>query len=287
MSYRQIAAMMMAAFIFLFFVYLCIYLRRQEKKRHFDMRSIANGYVAMDAAAAQSASTLSSGIFKGYAEKIQSCLDQIYETDTRPDSIIKHQIMIFVFGMCFAVIAQLLFRFAAITFGIVLTVFILTWMPYNELISQVQKKKNDFDKALPAYETNLLLGLQAGATTIKSMEMAVKTLPPGLVQIEFQQLMRDIQMTSNNIAKPYMQLAKRVDTTDCDRFGNIVISGVKNGNSMTEILTQESEYMAQQQLNRIQEAGQKAGIKATAISSGLIFRPLIIIFIAPLMSSSM
>ncbi len=286
MNYRQLAALLFSLFLFLFFAGLVILFKSKERRKQ-AMRNIAYGYASIDAGSQNAASTLSSGILKGYAQNLQSMLNEIYEGNATPQSLMKKQIMILLFGLSFTLISHLVFKVLIVTLIIFFTTLILAFMPYSSLKSSVNGKRAAFDDALNAFETNMLLGLESNATPIKSMEMAVRTLPEGLVRIEFQQLLRDIQLDSDNIAKPYMKLAQRVPTKDCERFCNIIISGVKNGNSMRDILSQESEHMSQQQLNKIQEQGQKNSIKATAISSGLIFLPLIIIFIAPLMANSM
>ena len=55
---------------------------------------------------------------------------------------------------------------------------------------------------------------------------------------------------------------------------------------MSQILENESEYMTQQTINRIKEKGERNSVKATAISSGLVFLPMIIIFLAPLIANT-
>lgn len=286
MNIRSFGILVFCMSVLLFFVMIAVALKTKRRQKK-TMEDLIFGYNRVSQAAQDDADYLSSGPLSGYAHKLDEMLAEIYEEKTTSQSIIKTQIMSFFSGLAIGVIAYLVthsFLMVLIVMGLT---GIITYLPYGEVMSEVQKKREQFDRALPAFETNLLLGLQAGANPVKSMEMALQSLNDEYVQIEFKQLLRDIQLNTDNLAKPYMELSRRVKTKDCERFCAIIITGVKNGNTMSEILSQEAEIMNLQLLNRIQEMGQKNSIKATAISSGMIFLPLIIIFVAPLMSNSM
>ncbi len=199
----------------------------------------------------------------------------------------KFELMMLIGGLGITFLIHLVFNFILITLvSLGLTIYAVL-MKEMELKSKIRAKESGFDDALPQFETNMLLGMQAGAGVQKSMEMAIKNLPEGLVQVEFKKLLLETKTYTDDIALPYLNLSKRVPTKDCERFCNIIIAGLRNGNSMSEILTNESEYMTQQVLNKIKEKGERNAVTATAISSGLVFLPLIVIFLAPMLASSM
>lgn len=288
MTYREIAILVFCASFFLFFVVLAIQQQKKQKKRA-DVYKLVNGQMMLDA---ENSSSIDSGIeatgwYQKRVQTIQSQLNQLYDDEQTPESIIKLQLHILVYGLALTVLVHLVLQVFIITIICLFLTLYCFILPDLQLKSQIKKKYADFDAILPQYESNLLLGLEAGASLHKAMEMAVRTLPPGLVQIEFRQLLLENSMYADNVALPYMRLSQRIPTKDCERFCNIVISGLKNGNSMSDILKQEGEYMSAQQLNRIKEQGEKNTVKSTAIVSGMVFMPLIIIFIAPLMANSM
>lgn len=288
MSFRELMILIGAGCILLFFIVLSILVSAKPKGQT-NLDDIVNGQVSMtrrDMKKEIRDRIDNSTLYQKRREKLQRMLDLTYNTEETPETIMKFQLMAFITGIGCTILLDLIFNFLLIT----VTAFALTvyavMMKDMSLKSKIKAKEEGFDNALPQFETNMLLGMQAGAGLQKSMEMAIKTLPEGLVQVEFKKLLLETKTYTEDIALPYMNLSKRVQTKDCERFCNIVISGLKNGNSMGEILDNESEHMTQEVLNKIKEKGEKNAIAATAISSGLVFLPLIIIFLAPMVASS-
>jgi len=289
MSFRELMILIGAGCILLFFIVLSI-LVSVKPKGQTKLDDILNGQVTMtkrDMKKEIRDKIDNSTLYQKRCGKLQRMLDLTYNTDETPETIMKFQLMALITGIGCTILVDLIFNFILLTFiSIGLTVYAVL-MKDMTLKSKIKAKETGFDNALPQFETNMLLGMQAGAGLQKSMEMAIKTLPEGLVQVEFKKLLLETKTYTEDIALPYMNLSKRVPTKDCERFCNIVISGLKNGNSMGEILNNESEHMTQEVLNKIKEKGEKNAIAATAISSGLVFLPLIVIFLAPMMASSM
>ena len=289
MNIREIMLFIGICAILLFFILLSAILAAKTKS-HITLEEIVDGKTGLSKRNMKKEihdRINHSSFYQNRCNAIQHLLDLSYNTAETPESIIKFELMALICGVGITVLVSLVFRFLLISLiSCILTVYAVL-MKEMELKLKIKAKERGFDNALPQFETNMLLGMRAGAGLQKAMEMAIKTLPEGLVQIEFKKLLLESKTYTDDIALPYLNLSKRMPTKDCERFCNIVISGLKNGNSMGEILENESEFMTQQLLNKIKEQGERNSVKATAISSGLVFLPLLVIFLAPLMASSM
>lgn len=227
-----------------------------------------------------------SGYYKKRVLQLQEKLDLI-DIDDDPESIIKYQFMVLVSGIILTILVQIIFNFILLTMvciGVTIYCFMLKDIKINNTLKQ---KNEEFDSCLPQFENNMLLGLRAGAELYKAMELAIKTLPQGPVKSEFEKLLLESKTYTDNLALPFMNLSRRVPTKDCQRFCNVVVSGLKNGNSMGEILENESDYMTTQMLNKFKEKQDKNATIATAITSGFVFLPMIVLFLAPLMINSL
>lgn len=288
MDFKEIMILVGAGCVLLFFIVLSIVV--STKPNEINLEEIVNGQTSLtkrDLKKEIRTKIDSSTLYQKRCEKLKNLLELTYNKDETPESVMKFQLIVLCAGLGITLLLHMIFSFILITLlSLAVTVYAVL-MKDLTLKSLVKNKESGFDNALPLFETNMLLGLQAGIGIKKSMEMAIKTLPEGLVQIEFKKLLLESKTYTDDLALPYLNLSKRVPTKNCERFCNIVISGLKNGNSMSEILDNESEFMTQQVLNKIKEKGEKNGVKATAISSGLVFLPLLVIFLAPMMASSM
>lgn len=288
MGLRETLILLGCAGTLLFFACLSIYLTTRAKGE-INLEYIVNGHPSMskrDLRKEAKEKINNSTLYQQKYAKIQKLLDDTYDIEQTPESIIKFEIIALFGGLGITLLVHIIFNILILTLiSLGLTIY-ATLMKEMDLKNKYKRKLKGFDDALPQFEVNMLLGMQAGASIQKAMEMAIKTLPKGLVQVEFKKLLLESNTNADDIAIPYLNLSKRVPTKDCERFCNIVISGIRNGNSMTEILTNESEYMSQQVLNKIREQGEKNSVQATAVSTGLVFLPLLIIFLAPIMAST-
>lgn len=275
--------------VMLFFVVLSI-LFSSKPKGSMELEQIVNGQAVItkrDMYKELRTKVNNSSMYQKRVNYLQDMLNKTYNSETSPEYIMKFQFLALIGGLGITLLLHLIVNIVILDIlALCLTIY-FTMMQDLELKNKVKRKNEDFDNALPSFESNMLLGLQASASLPNAMEMAVKTIPEGLVKVEFKKLLLDSKISTDDIMLPYLQLSKRVPTKDCERFCNIVISGLKNGNSMSEILENESEYMNQQVLNRIKAKGEKDGVKAAAITSAMVFLPLLVIFLAPLMASSM
>lgn len=220
-------------------------------------------------------------------ESLNYKIAKTYNQDLTAEYITKWQFMSVLGGLGILILAEIIFSVLILNIIVVAGTFYLVFMYDLNLNGQIKAKNLSYDNSLPLFEMNMLLGLQSNASLPNAMELAIQTLPEGLVKIEFQKLLLDISVNTDNIALCYLDLSKRVPTKDNERFCNIVISGLKNGNSMSQILENESEYMQKQMLNKIREANERNMTKASLTTSAFVFLPLLVIFLAPMMMTSM
>lgn len=169
--------------------------------------------------------------------------------------------------------------------GLALTFFSVTAKD-RELSSKLQAKEADFDAQLPQFENSLLMGINAGATLTKAMELAIDAMMDSPSKEEFELLLTQTRTSTSDPSFPYLELAKRVHTKDCDQFTNLIINGVRNGTSMGTILESNSSTMMENMKNRIHEQNEKASTRATVFTSGFVLLPMIVIFLAPMIASS-
>lgn len=217
---------------------------------------------------------------------LQQMIALTFDRERTPDSIFQYQMITSILTIALTIILHSTFRNFLITAAVFIGMSVMTLRPDIALRSNLSKKCEDFDNNLPSFLNNMLLAMQAGSGIEKSMAMSIETLE-GDIKEDFLMLLNDTKTYTDDISKAYMNLSKRIQTKDCERFSNVVISGLKNGNKMSDILRDESSHLNKEQINKMLERGNKNKIKATAISTGLIFMPILVILIAPMMATSM
>lgn len=284
--------MLIIAIICILLFCLIIGLKLSTPKKKTNLAEIVDGQIGtgqvavLDMKEAVLTKIQNSSLYEKRVAQLQEQLDLLHDDEQTPEDIIKFQAICIAGGLGITLLLSLIIEFFVVPLVCLALTGYFAMMKDLSLKNKLKKKNDDFDDALPQFESSLLMAMQAGASLSKGMAMAVRTMEEGDVRNEFQQLLLESTTYSDNVALPYLNLSRRVHTKDCERFCNVVISGLKNGNTMSQILENESEYMSKQMLNRIEERGEKNAVKATAITSGLVFLPMIVIFLAPLIANS-
>lgn len=223
-----------------------------------------------------------------YMQKRKKYLEyaiDITESDETIENLSKYQhlclgVSIIACLLILIFVQKILFALIILAGGIFATVY-----PEMKLKGDVQKKYNDFDNALPDFISRISLAMGAGINLSQAMIIAVKGLD-GPIKKEFNRFLADIERNQDNISKPYLNLKKRIPTKACERFCSVVITGVRNGNRMADILEKETEYLNDELLTSMEEKAKKSEVTSTAISTGLIFLPITVLLIAPVMATS-
>lgn len=225
-------------------------------------------------------------LYKKRAEHLQKMIDLTYDEERTPESVFQWQMTWLLLALLAVPFLQLIFKFVPLTVGCLLMCLFMATSPDRDLASKYKKKCEDFDQGLPTFLTNMSLAMDSGCQLEDAMRMAIQTLDSTML-IEFQQLLIDITVFIDDKSIAFQKLMQRVNSKDCERFCNVIISGIKNGNRMEDIIKNESEMMNRNQITKIRENGEKKKNAAEAVSLALTFFPMIVIFIAPLMESAL
>ena len=149
-----------------------------------------------------------------------------------------------------------------------------------------QDKAHNFDKTLPVFISKVLLTLKVGMNLENALAYGVNSIDHPLVKKEFEKLMVDIRLYPDSISTAFVNLRKRVvGSQECEKFANIVVSGLKNGNPMQTILEQEMERISEKQIKEVREEQEKKTNFGMALTIITIFIPALLLFLIPLMST--
>lgn len=216
---------------------------------------------------------------------LEEMIHLTHDSERTPESIMDYQKTAAIFGIISIFLIMVLLKNVLFTvLGVLLFGYIL-FLPDINLKQNVTKIREDFDKTLIDFLNQVYLAMHSGLNLNRAMDLASETIE-GVSKIEFKQLMLDIQRNPQNISIAFNNLAQRIPTKNCERFSMFVVTGLNNGNPISSIIAEETERLAKEQLLSIQESGEKNQIKSTAISTAFIFMPMLIIFIAPLVATS-
>lgn len=223
-----------------------------------------------------------------YMQKRKKYLEyaiDITGSDETMENLSKYQLLCILFSIIAFIlvtifVGNLLFSFIALGIGL----FAMAY-PEIKLKGDVKKKYADFDDALPDFISRISLAMGAGINLSQAMIIAAKALD-GPIKSEFNRFLADIERNQDNISKPYLNLKRRIPTKSCERFCSVVITGVRNGNKMSDILEKETDYLNDELLTSMEEKAKKNEVTSTAISTGLIFLPITVLLIAPIMATS-
>lgn len=150
-----------------------------------------------------------------------------------------------------------------------------------------QDKARSFDKILPNFISKVLLTLKVGMNLENALAYGVNSVDHPLVKKELEKLMVDIRLHPDSVETAFVNLRKRIiGSNECEKFSNIVVSGLKNGNSMQVILEQEMERISEKQIKEVREDQGKKTNLGMALTVLTIFVPALLLLMIPLMTTS-
>lgn len=272
----------------IFLLGFSIYLYIQAKKENeTDINRIIN---AIKDSSIQSQKYLdnklnNSSFFKKRQDDLEKMID-ITESNYTLDSISKYQRLALSIGvLAILMITIFLMNFFATLISILIVAGIVVY-PDFKLKNDLKKKYEEFDHALPDFISRVSLAMDAGFNLGQAMVVSARAIQ-GDIQKEFNRFLADSERCVGDITKPYQNLSARFPTTSCKRFCSVVITGLKNGNSMKTILKKETEYQNDEILTKMEEQGKKSEVTSTAISTAFIFLPITVLLIAPIMMQNL
>lgn len=222
---------------------------------------------------------------KAHMEKLQTAIDFIGK-DTDAEAVVKTEFYGLIVTLILTLLALIFVGSLVIPLVIAVAGGVLSFAGEISIWSDRDKKYKDFDKALPEFIQRIVLSMNAGYNLDKAMKVSARSLT-GPAQPELQRFLIDVSKFSDDIAMPYRNLSERIPTDACKRFCSVVITGIRNGNPMRDVLSEEADYLNEELLTDLQSQGKKNETKSTAISTGFIFLPVIILMIAPIVATSL
>lgn len=225
---------------------------------------------------------LESGMYQNYYNWIKQLLDLCWDDKETPENIIRTQVIIAITGILLTIITLLTCPIYIPL--IVLLIFVVcTIFPVYNYKSKVDSKNKRFDKELPNFINKTIMVLRVGVSVENAFGYGLQSMEESLTRKEFEKLVAQMQVHSDDIQKAFINLNKRVQTEECERFCNIIVSGIRNGNRMSDILESEYERISDNQITNMKKAAEVRKTLVTCINILLIFVPAVMLLILPMM----
>lgn len=225
-----------------------------------------------------------SSYFNKYIDYIKKLINLTFSPKTIEDILYYQKIVFTIGSIC-------VFTFLFIASPIFLIFLIFCWLllltlPVISLQSELKKKNDYFNSYLSTFLTHVLLVLDSGYSLENSFAFGVKNIPNQIVKREFEKLLVEMRVHTDNISLAFINLHKRVATTDCEKFCNLIINGLSNGHAMSTILKNERARLFEKQKTEIEKTAKSNENIATASTVILVFIPTLLLFLLPLMSTN-
>ena len=227
----------------------------------------------------------SNSYFQRRNKELERMID-ITESSYTLESIGKFQKLAVVVGISATLLITLFIQNLFISLISLAVVSCVVVYPDFKLRNDLNQKYEEFDRVLPDFISRVSLAMDAGFNLTQAMIVSTRAIQ-GDIQKEFNRFLADSERCVGNITLPYQNLSDRFPTTSCKRFCSVVITGLKNGNSMKSILKKETEYQNDEILTKMEEQGKKNEVTSTAVSTAFIFLPITVLLIAPIMMQNL
>lgn len=224
--------------------------------------------------------------FSGYEKRIEELINLTYDKERTLDSVFSWQLLWIILGVLLTVILHLALDIFIVDVVVPILCLFMAYRPVLTMKSKLKERRNQFDENLPQFINHMCLGFDSGATISKAMMLAIQTLDEDS-RLDFDKLLIDYQMHTDDPSIAFDNLALRMPTEQCRRFCNVTSTGLKNGNEMRKIFETEADYMMNEYRTKLQELVKKKQNSSDAISTIFIFIPIIMLMIAPLMASNL
>ena len=222
---------------------------------------------------------------KAYIKYLETQMSLTFVDNETPSIIFHRQQVLTLFGILVFLGSFLIFP-VYISLLILVGFAIAIFYPNLNFYNISQSKAKSFDKSLPVFISKVLLTLNVGMNLENALAYGVNSVDDPIVKKELEKLMVDIRLHPDSMAEAFVNLKSRiVGSKECEKFANIVVSGLKNGNPMRSILQQEMDRISEKQIKEVrEEQGRKSNI-GMALTVITIFVPALLLLIIPLMQT--
>lgn len=224
--------------------------------------------------------------FIEYEKQIYELINLTYDKERTIDSVFAWQLELLILAILLPLLMHLILNIFILDIITPIFFIYMAYRPVQSMKSELKRRRDNFDENLPQFISHMCLGFDSGATISKAMALAIQTLDDDS-RLDFDQLLIDYQMHTDNPSLAFDNLSKRMPTTECRRFCNVTSTGLKNGNEMRKIFETEAEYMSEAYRTKMEEAAKKKQNSADVISTAFIFVPVLALMVAPIMATNM
>lgn len=218
---------------------------------------------------------------KNYEKWLDLQLNLCFEEKETSENIIRTQLLFTTCGVIISVFFLFILPYISIV-AFVLTIIIAGYFPFYYK-SKVDEKNKAFDEALPKFINKTIMVLPTGLTMENAFSFGLRSMDDSLTRRELEKFVAELKIHSSDISKVFVNLNKRVQTEECERFCNIIVSGLKNGNKMGDILKAEYQRISDNYITDLRKKNETKKTIATVINFLLIFVPAILLLVLPMM----
>lgn len=225
---------------------------------------------------------LNTNSYQNYYTWLEKQMDLAFEEKDTPQGIIHLQETALLSGLVICLLMLFIVPpfLTIITFLIFICIVFYPPLYYKNIVSNKNKK---FDRALPMFINQTILAIRCGVSLQNAFSFSLNSMEPSLHQREYAKMVSELKMSSDDINRVFLNLNKRIQTEECERFCNLVISGLKNGNKMSDILKSEYERILENQIADMRKSADTKQQIGQVINILLIFVPAIMLLVIPML----
>lgn len=155
------------------------------------------------------------------------------------------------------------------------------YFPAIWLNDLIQRRHKQMIKTLPFFLDIITLCVESGLNINSALQQAVAKGPKGLLQAEFQRVLRDIRAGSNR-SDALRNMAQRLNHTAITNFTSTLIQAEVSGMSLGPILRAQSEQRRNERFTHAEKIAMEAPVKLLFPLIVFIFPCVFIILLFPI-----
>lgn len=155
------------------------------------------------------------------------------------------------------------------------------YFPAIWLNDLIQLRRKQMIKTLPFFLDIITLCLESGLNINSALQQAVAKGPKGVLQTEFQRVLRDIRAGSNR-SDAIRNMAQRLNHSAITNFTSTLIQAEASGMSLGPILRAQSEQRRNERFTQAEKVAMEAPVKLLFPLIVFIFPCVFIILLFPI-----
>jgi len=164
---------------------------------------------------------------------------------------------------------------------IVFALFLGFYFPAIWLGDLIKLRRKQMIKTLPFFLDIITLCVESGLNINSALQQAVSKGPKGVLQSEFQRVLRDIRAGSNR-SDAFRSMAQRLNHTAITNLTSVIIQAEASGMSLGPILRAQSEQRRNERFTSAEKIAMEAPVKLLFPLIVFIFPCVFIILLFPI-----